>query len=307
MFKHNTAEMMFMIIAQGKTKVIRPGPENGTVVMETLDVLTGGDAAKRETIHDIGIQKTTQAANVFTLLNRKGIPTAFIKKQSPNSLLCYQCDMLPLELVVRRYAWGSYLYRHPEFKTEKPHRFAAPVWEFFHKRSVVAAPASDRPYQLDEGEARERFLRNGKWAEGIYTDPYISVESGRWMVYPAKKQLAGGKPLMEVPPECSDAEFRYVVEQVMLPVFKAIEDAWHKVSTAYGPVELVDLKIEVGRRKTDGKIVVADVLDNDSWRIWPGGDPTKQLDKQCFRDDSPLSKVAENYVMVANLTGKFNE
>jgi phosphoribosylaminoimidazole-succinocarboxamide synthase len=99
------------IISKGKTKVIMAGPLTNTVFLETQDVLTGGDAAKREMITGIGIHKTTQAANVFSLLNKRGLSTAFIERASPNTLLCHQCKMLPLELVVRRYAWGSYLQR----------------------------------------------------------------------------------------------------------------------------------------------------------------------------------------------------
>ncbi len=293
-----------MIIAKGKTKIVKPGPEPHTVLLETQDVLTGGDAAKKETIHEIGVHKTTQAANVFSLLNKKGLPTAFLSRASPNELLCYGCDMLPLELVVRRYAWGSYLYRNPQFKSDRPHRFETPVWELFHKMSVVAQPITDKPYQTGEEEARAQFLKNGKWAEGVYTDPYIQVKDGHWFLYPAKKPVEG-KPLMEAQPPCTEAEFDDIVNKIMLPTFLALEEAWKKVETAYGPVALVDLKIEVGRRKSDGKIVIADVIDNDSWRIWPGADPKKQLDKQCFRDDNPLSCVAENYVMVADLTSKF--
>ena len=69
-----------MIIAKGKTKVVRNGPLEKTVILKTLDVLTGGDAAKKEKIKGIGRQKTTQAANVFSLLNKMGLPTAFIRQ-----------------------------------------------------------------------------------------------------------------------------------------------------------------------------------------------------------------------------------
>ena len=53
-------------MSQIKTKVIILGPLANTVLLETQDVLTGGDAAKREIIEGIGIHKTIQIANVFS-------------------------------------------------------------------------------------------------------------------------------------------------------------------------------------------------------------------------------------------------
>ena len=42
------------------------------------------------------------------------------------------------------------------------------------------------------------------------------------------------------------------------------------------------MKIEVGINQNK-EIVIADVIDNDSWSIWSNGAPKKQLDKQSFR------------------------
>jgi phosphoribosylaminoimidazole-succinocarboxamide synthase len=96
-----------------------------------------------------------------------------------------------------------------------------------------------------------------------------------------------------------------ILDDLTRPCFQTLEHAWARVQTEHGPVALADLKIEVGRRKRDGKIVIADVIDNDSWRIWPGADPSKQLDKQSFRDGSGLSLVSDNYALVAELTRRF--
>lgn len=295
------------ILTEGKTKVIRRAEQPGEVILETKDELTGGDAAKRETIQGIAIHKTTQTCNVFRLLEAHGIPTAFVRRNGERSIVCAECEMLPLELVTRRYAWGSLLKREPDLVStrEKPYRFDEIRREIFHKRAVVMPPLVEAPTQMDEGAARDLYLRDGVWAQGVYTDPLVRVEGGRWLLYSAKAPLAEAAPLMETEPLLDAAELAHLEGEIMVPTFLALEQAWSAIETVDGPVALVDLKIEVGRRTRDGKLVIADVIDNDSWRIWPGADPSRQLDKQCFREDHPLQEVAENYELVAALTERF--
>ncbi|MBO0791186.1 MAG: phosphoribosylaminoimidazolesuccinocarboxamide synthase [Ktedonobacteraceae bacterium] len=88
-------------------------------------------------------------------------------------------------------------------------------------------------------------------------------------------------------------------------VFETLEKAWSGID-----VTLVDLKIEFGRDGS-GNLMVADVIDNDSWRLWPGGDKTRMLDKQIYRNlknvtEADLQQVADRYALVADLTGKLS-
>ena len=85
------------------------------------------------------------------MLTYEGIPTSFVKMESSNTLLCHRCEMLPLEFVVRRYAWGSYLKRNNKINSnDKPHVFKKPIYEIFHKHAVIMPPHVDQPRQMEE-------------------------------------------------------------------------------------------------------------------------------------------------------------
>jgi len=293
--------------AEGKTKRIIEGPKPHTVLLQAVNRLTGGDAARVAEIDEIGVFKTEQAANCFELLSKAGIPTAYVGRHSDHELLCRNCDMLPIEFVVRRYAFGSYLKRAPQFKTDgTPHRFDELVLEQFHKMSVVAAPVSDTAILMTENDARDKYLADGAWADGVYTDPFIVTGDDAWKLYSAKAPVEG-EALTAIKPELSGEDLQTILNTIVRPTFDVLEQAWAKIETIHGPVTLVDAKFEIGIDRETGAYVLSDVVDNDSWRIWPGGDPSKQLDKQAFRDGQAESLVTENYKLVAALTGRFLE
>ena len=90
--------------------------------------------------------------------------------------------------------------------------------------------------------------------------------------------------------------------------FEILAHAWRRRDTL-----LVDLKIEFGRIASGegkGQLVIADVIDNDSWRIWPQGREDLMLDKQQYRNlevvtPADLDRVRANYETVAEIVGTF--
>jgi phosphoribosylaminoimidazole-succinocarboxamide synthase len=99
-----------------------------------------------------------------------------------------------------------------------------------------------------------------------------------------------------------------LMSEVARITFEILAHAWRRRETL-----LVDLKIEFGRLiggEGRGNLVIADVIDNDSWRIWPQGREELMLDKQAYRNletvtPADLDRVRDNYETVAEEVGTF--
>src|SRR5258708_20380970 len=88
-------------------------------------------------------------------------------------------------------------------------------------------------------------------------------------------------------PRVEGSEYNQHMTKVTRDVFQAIEDAWK----AFGG-ELIDFKIEFGLLD-DGELVVADVIDNDSWRVLD--ESGENLPKQVYPDGAPLADAPPTY------------
>jgi phosphoribosylaminoimidazole-succinocarboxamide synthase len=255
-------------LAEGKTKAIYAHPDDPALaIMLHKDSISAGDGARRNTIDGKGALSGRTAANVFTLLNHAGIVTHFVASPEPTVMIVRRCAMIPIEVVMRRIATGSYLKRHPEIAEGA--RFDPPLVEFFLK---------------DDARHDPQITAEEMAAQGIAS----AADSTR--------MIAEGRR-----------------------VFETLERAW-----AEQEVTLVDMKIEFGRPEMgDGDasrpqpptptaqrpLIVADMIDNDSWRIWPGGEKSRMLDKQIYRnmqqvDGEGLEQIRQLYTTVAGMTDK---
>lgn len=240
-------------LAEGKTKVIFAHQTDPTlVIIVHKDSVSAGDGARRNEIAGKAALAGRTTANVFRLLRAAGIPTHFVDAPDSVTMVARRCAMIPVEIVARRIAAGSYLKRHPE--TSEGTRFDPLMVEYFLKDDARHDP------QVSSADMAAQGLANSE--------------------------------------ECA------AMGRVVRMVFEVLEHAW-----AAQDVTLVDLKIEFGRDAA-GRLVVADVIDNDSWRIWPGGDKNRQLDKQVYRDmklvdEDGLAQVRRRYEIVAEMTERW--
>ena len=243
-------------LAEGKTKIIYAHPhKDDRVYMVHKDGLSAGDGARRNTLPGKGKLACRTTSNVFYLLEHHGVATHYIGMVGESANIVTRCTMIPLEVVMRRIATGSYVRRHPE--VAEGTRFDPLLVEFFYKDDALHDPLVTDAEIIEMGLATQEAIDTMR-------------ETGR-------------------------------------RVFRILEEAWAELD-----VTLVDCKIEYGRTTSDGGLLVADVIDNDSWRLWPRGDKERMLDKQIYRNmpevtDERLAGLLAKYAEVADLTDRFVE
>ena len=97
---------------EGKTKQIEILDDPTLVRITTKDSLTANDAAIQADL-PVAEDKTTQNCNVMFHLKQAGVPVAFEIRNNETSFIAKKCKMIPIECVIRRRAFGSYLKREP--------------------------------------------------------------------------------------------------------------------------------------------------------------------------------------------------
>jgi phosphoribosylaminoimidazole carboxylase PurE protein len=268
------------LVTEGKTKKIHQVQgKPDLVVLVAKDDITAGDGAKHDIIPDKGRLATATTCNVFRLLKVCDVPVAFEVQDSPTSFVAPSCSMLPYEVVVRREGHGSFLKRNPHIA--RGQLFPKLIVEFFLK--TKGKEWKGKPLVCD--------------------DPLMlySEETSQIRLFDPAKPMQGQEPFLVLPQSevfshKDEAKFFPEMARIASQTFLVLEKAWQLEGGT-----LVDLKVEFGF-DTKGRLLLADVIDNDSWRVVESG---AYIDKQVYRDGGALDDVAEKYRRVAEITARF--
>lgn len=260
---------------KGKTKTVTPlwkGADIGLV--KTKDDITAGDGAKHDIMFGKAELATRTNCNVMEYLRGKDISVAFIGRDGPTTFLTRICNMIPVEVVVRRIAFGSYCKRNPD--VEKGMVFEEPVVEFFYKTSEQRI--NNRELPCDDPLMIWSDM-DGDFSLYRPDHPFLDGHIGRLDSF-----ITVPSTLVGQLNKCRN---------IAADVSTHLHDAWHVLGGT-----LYDFKLEFGVL-SDGTIVLADVVDCDSWRVqWQG----VQLSKQGYRDGDELNRVLGVYRLAASLT-----
>lgn len=130
-------------INEGKTKVVftienSSNDADHLVLLRSKDAITAFDGQRAHKMSLKGKFSTATTCGVFDLLQCCGVPTHYRYRYDETSFVADLCDMIPLEVVVRRVATGSFLKRHQG--VEEGYRFTPLKLEFFFKDDAQHDP-----------------------------------------------------------------------------------------------------------------------------------------------------------------------
>ncbi|MEM0453389.1 MAG: phosphoribosylaminoimidazolesuccinocarboxamide synthase [Sulfolobales archaeon] len=125
------------LIYDGKTKRVYVKDDN-SLLMEFKDVVTALDGAKVTYAPGKGLLNAALTAYFFKLLKSEGIDNHFIDYDGKRILTVKRLRMIPAEVVVRNYAYGSLIKRLPLLKPLT--KLDVPVIEFHYKSDELHDP-----------------------------------------------------------------------------------------------------------------------------------------------------------------------
>lgn len=98
-------------IYEGKAKVLFEGPEPGTLVQYFKDDATAFNNQKQGTITGKGVLNNRISEYLMMRLGEIGIPTHFVRRLNMREQLIKEVEIIPVEVVVRNVAAGSFAKR----------------------------------------------------------------------------------------------------------------------------------------------------------------------------------------------------
>lgn len=267
------------MMVEGKTKIAEEA-RNGEVLVRSKDDITAGDGANHDVLHGKAAASTRTTCNIFQLLERNGVRTHFVDRVDDVTFRARNVGMIPLELVARRYASGSFRDRFPDLPDGSV--FEELIFEIFEKDDANHDPLLD--FDFEAGVLR-RHVPNRQAAEAIGPD----AKAGDFITE---------EPLEESRYADVSPELIASLRSRTVSAFEVIEGAWKQHGGVY-----IDFKIECGFDRETSELLVADVIDSDSGRLRFGD---VDMSKQSYRDGTAtLPEIKKKFDEVAALTDRF--
>lgn len=145
------------LLRSGKVKFVYADGDDD-VMIEFRDDITAGNGEKHDVLKGKGALLNAINEIFFEKLSRYSIPNHYVRKLSENSFKAKKVEIVPLEVVVRNYAAGSFCRRYGIKKGVK----IGPLVEFFVKNDELGDPLVCRNVAIRLGIANGEILNEAE-------------------------------------------------------------------------------------------------------------------------------------------------
>jgi len=125
------------LLYEGKAKKVYATEDPDILIVDYKDDATAFDGQKKGTIVGKGVVNNRMSNHVFQILESKGVPTHYIKELSDRETAVKKVEIVPLEVIIRNVAAGSFSKR---LGVEEGTKFSVPTLEFSYKDDDLGDP-----------------------------------------------------------------------------------------------------------------------------------------------------------------------
>jgi phosphoribosylaminoimidazole-succinocarboxamide synthase len=161
------------LLYEGKAKKVFMTDDPGLLIVSYKDDATAFNGAKKGRIADKGVVNNIMSNIIFGVLGDAGVPTHLVRQLSDRETLVKKVEILPLEVIIRNVAAGSFSKR---YGVEEGRPLARTVLEFSYKNDELGDPLINDDHILalelaTEGQlalARGRAFRVNEVMKGFF-------------------------------------------------------------------------------------------------------------------------------------------
>lgn len=140
---------------EGKAKKVYATEDPDIVIVDYKDDATAFNGEKKGTIVGKGAINNRMTNHVFKLFEAEGIPTHLVEELSDRETAVKKVDIVPLEVIVRNVAAGSFSKR---MGVEEGKELLCPILEFSYKNDDLGDPFINDDYALALGLATQEEI-----------------------------------------------------------------------------------------------------------------------------------------------------
>ena len=143
------------LLYEGKAKKVYATDDPEILLVDYKDDATAFNGLKKGTISGKGAINNRVTNFMMQMLERMGVPTHFVRELSERETLVKKVSIVPLEVIVRNLAAGSFAKR---YGVEEGMVFAEPTIEFSYKNDGLGDPLINEYHALALGLASKEEL-----------------------------------------------------------------------------------------------------------------------------------------------------